>query len=202
MIKNNPYELLEDEHISQKLLSENALASLKLFDKAKMLFEKHPKSKEMKENAEKAGKITVGVIEKEITRVKSELKNEAEENNKKEIKKGQSKKIVEKAEVILDELEICRKKLKEDRERKIESGEIQRPKKKTLITKLRGELLRTATLIPKSLKEDKSVIQRTQKAVLTFLTELKSIWGLNKIKPIEDDLKEKFQKLQEQAAKE
>jgi len=199
MIKNNPYQLLEDEHISQKLLSEKAVTSLKLFDKAKLLHEKRPTSKEMKENAEKAGKITIGVIEKEITRVKSELKNEAEEDQKKEIKKGQSKKIVEKAEVILDELEICRKKLREDRQRKMESGEIQPPKKKTLVTKLRQELIRTATLIPKNLKEDKNVIQRTQKAVLTFLTELKSIWGLNKIKPIEDDLKEKFKKLQEQA---
>lgn len=99
----------------------------------------------------------------------------------------------------MDDLAHCRKRLKEDRQRKIESGEIQPPKKKTLVTKLRQELVKTATLIPKSLKDDTAVIQKTQKAVLNFLNELKSIWGLNKIKGIQDEIKEKFKKLEENA---
>lgn len=199
-VKNNPYELLDKEDISKKMLSEKALVSLSLFDKANMLYEKRPTSKEFQESAEKAGKITSDVIAKEIIRIKGELKNEIEETEKKEIKKSQSKKIIEKSEKVLDDLAACRQKLKDDRKRKIESGEIQPPKKKTLVTKLRQELVRTATLIPKNLKDDSSVIQRTQKAVLNFLNELKGIWGLNKIKPIQDEIKEKFKKMEQDAA--
>ncbi len=196
-IKNNPNELLEKEGISKKMLNEDALKSLSLFDKANMLYEKRPTSTEIMENAEKAGKMAGIVIQKEIVRIKAELKNEIEEHQEKEIKKTQSKKIVEKSEKILDDLALCRKRLKEDRQRKIESGEIQPPKKKTLVTKLRQELVRTASLIPKNLKDDETVIQKTQKAVLNFLNELKTIWKLNKIKPIQDEIKEKFKKLED-----
>lgn len=199
-VKNNPYELLDKEDISKKLLSEKALVSLSLFDKANMLFEKRPTSKEFQESAEKAGQITSEVIKKEIVRIKGELKNEIEETEKKEIKKSQSKKIVEKSEKVLDDLAVCRQKLKDDRKRKIETGEIQPPKKKKLTTKLRQDLIHTITLIPKNLKEDKNVIQRTQKAILNFLNELKGIWGLDKIKPIQDEIKEKFKKLEQDAA--
>lgn len=198
-IKDNPNDLLDKEEISKTMLSEKAIKSLELFNKANMLYEKRPTSKEFQEQAERAAKITSDVIRKEIARIKSEVKNEEEEKEKKEIKKVQSKKIVEKSEKVLDDLAFCRQKLKEDRQRKIENGEIKPPKKKTLVTKLRQELVRTATLIPKNLKEDTDVIQRTQKAVLNFLNELKGIWGLNKIKPIQDEIKEKFKKLEEKA---
>lgn len=198
-IKDNPNSILDKEEISKSMLSEKALKSLDIFDKVNALYEKRPTSEEFRERAEQAGKIASEVIKKEIARIKSEVKNESEEKEKKEIKKAQSKKIVEKSEKVLDDLSLCRQKLKEDRQRKIESGEIQPPKKKTLVTKLRQELVRTATLIPKNLKEDSDVIQRTQKAVLNFLNELKGIWGLNKIKPIQDEIKDKFKKLEEKA---
>ena len=200
-IKNNPYDILDKEDISKKLLSEKALISLGLYDKAKMLYEKRPASNEFKENVEKAGKITSEVIEKEVARIKNELKNETDESEKKEIKKAQSKKIIEKSENVMYDLEICRQKLKEDRKRKVESGEIKPPKKKTITTKLRQELVKTAGMIPKNLKGDTKIIQRTQKALLNFLSELKSIWGLNKIKPIQDELEAKFKKMEEGAAK-
>jgi hypothetical protein len=138
-------------------------------------------------------------VKEDIERIKEETHEEIEENEKKETRKVQSKKIVEKAENVLDDLAMCRKRLREDRQRKIESGEIQPPKKKTLVTKLRQELVKTATLIPKNLKDDTTVIQKTQKAVLNFLNELKSICGLNKIKTIQDEIKEKFKKLEENA---
>lgn len=201
-IKDNPNDLLDKEEISKTMLSEKAIKSLELFNKANMLYEKRPTSTEFQEQANKAGKIASEVIKKEIVRIKSEVKNEAEEKEKKEVKKAQSKKIVEKSEQIFDNLDLCRKALKEDRQRKIDSGEIQPPKKKTLVTKLRSELVRTATLIPKNLKENTDVIQKTQKAVLNFLNELKGIWGLNKIKPIQDEIKDKFKKLEEKAEKE
>lgn len=196
-LKNNPYDLLEKEKISKKLLSDRVLKGLSIFDETLADMEQFPNDKKLKKEAEEIGKETIELVKEDIERIKEETHDEIEENSKKETRKVQSKKIVEKAEKVLDDLAMCRQKLKEDRQRKIESGEIQPPKKKTLVTKLRQELVRTATLIPKNLKEDSDVIQRTQKAVLSFLNELKSIWGLNKIKPIQDEIKEKFKKLEE-----
>lgn len=199
-IKNNPYELLQQEGISQKILSEKSIRTLELYDKAFALVNKHSSSKEIKESVEKAGKITIEVLKEDISRVKNELINEEDESEKQQIKNAQSKKMIEKSTVVLDDLADCRERLKEDRKTKMASGEIKARKKKTLVTRLRNELVKTATLIPKNLKEDLSVIQRTQKAVLTFLNELKSIWGMNKIKPIQDELKEKFKKLEDDAS--
>lgn len=199
MIKNNPYDLLEKESISKKLLSDTGQKSLQLFDKANKIHEEFPADSNIAAQAEKMGELAIQQIKKEMERLKSEMRDEKEEADKKQFRKAQSKKIVEKAEKVLDDLQLCRQRLREDRKQKIESGEIKPPKKKTLVTKLRQELVKTATLIPKKLKDDSDVIQRTQKAVLNFLSELKSIWGLNKIKPIQDEIKEKFKKLEEKA---
>jgi LytS/YehU family sensor histidine kinase len=199
-IKNNPYELLQREGISHKLLSEKSVTALEVYDQTYALLNKHANSKEIRENVEKAGKLTIEMLTADIDRIKKELKSENEETEEKEIKKAQSKKIIEKSAVVLDDLSECRERLKEDRKHKLESGEIPPRKKKTLVTRLRMELLKTVTLIPKNLKEDLSVIRRTQKALLNFLNELKSIWGMNKIKPIENDLKEKFKKLEDDAS--
>lgn len=201
-LKNNPYDLLEKENISKKLLSDRVLKGLSIFDETLTDMKQFPSDKKLKKEAEEIGKETIELVKEDIERIKEETHDEIEENSKKETRKVQSKKVVEKAEKVLDDLAMCRLKLKEDRKRKIETGEIQPPKKKTLVTKLRQELVKTATLIPKNLKEDNTVIQRTQKAVLNFLNELKSIWGLNKIKPIQDEIKEKFKKLELLAEKE
>ena len=199
ILKNNPYDLLEKEKISKKLLSDRVLKGLSIFDETLADLEQFPSDKKLKKEAEEIGKETIELVKEDIERIKEETHDEIEENSKKETRKVQSKKVVEKAEKVLDDLSLCRQTLKEDRQRKIDSGEIQPPKKKTLVTKLRQELVKTATLIPKNLKEDSDVIQRTQKAVLNFLNELKGIWGLNKIKPIQDEIKDKFKKLEEKA---
>ncbi|MBS1635389.1 MAG: hypothetical protein JST26_05655 [Bacteroidetes bacterium] len=199
MLKNDPYELLKKENISKKLLSENALRGLSIFDDTLKDVKEFPGDKKLKSEAEKIGEQIVELIKEDISRIQKETCDEVEEGKKKETRRVHSKKIVEKAEKVLDDLSMCRQRLREDRQKRIDSGEIKAPKKKTLVTKLRQELVKTATLIPKNLKEDASVIERTQKAVLSFLTELKNIWGLNKIKPIQDEIKEKFKKLRDQA---
>lgn len=199
-LKNNPYDLLEKENISKKLLSERVLKGLSIFDETLADLEQFPSDKKLKKEAEEIGKETIELVKEDIERIKEETHDEIEENARKETRKVQSKKVVEKAEQVLDDLAMCRQRLREDRQRKMESGEIKPPKKKTLVTKLRQDLGKFANLIPKNLKEDADTLERTQKAIMKFLTELKDIWGLNKIKSIQDELKEKFKKLQEQAA--
>ncbi|MDO9184484.1 MAG: hypothetical protein Q7W13_00620 [Bacteroidia bacterium] len=193
---------MEKEKISKKLLSDRVLKGLSIFDETLADLEQFPTDKKLKKEAEEIGKETIELVKEDIERINEETHDEIEENSKKETRKIQSKKVIEKVEKVLDDLTLCRQRLREDRQRKVESGEIQPPKKKTLATKLRQELVKTATLIPKNLKEDSTVIQRTQKAVLNFLNELKSIWGLNKIKPIQDEIKEKFKKLELASEKE
>lgn len=201
MLKNNPYELLKKEKISKNLLDERARKALSIFDDTLDDLKEYPDDKKIKKEAEAIGKEIVELVKEDIARIKEELHDEVEESAKKETRKVQSKKVVEKAEKVLNDLEICRQKLREDRKQKVESGEIKPPKKRTITTRLRQELLKTAGMIPKNLKGDTDVIQRTQKALLNFLTELKSIWGLNKIKPIQDELKAKFKRLEQEAAK-
>ncbi len=199
-LKNNPYAILEKENISRSLLSERAGKALAIFDETLSDLEQFPNDKKLKKEAEEIGKETVELIKEEIERIGIETQDEIEEAAKKEVRKVQSKKIIEKSEQVLDDLAMCRKRLKEDRQRRIESGEIAPPKKRTLVTKLRQDMTKIVNLIPKNLKEDPDVLERTQKALLKFLNELKNIWGMNKIKPIQDELNEKFKKLQEQAA--
>lgn len=198
--QNNPYVLMETQGILKAMLSQKSLTALDLFNKANDVSSKHPNSKEAQEQAEKAGQIAGKIMLKDLELSKNMQKNDIEELHIKTEKKEKSKQIVEKSVQVLDDLALCRKKLKEDRDRKIESGEISKPKKKTLTTKLRLDLARIIGLIPAKLKEDAKVIERTEKAVMKFLNELKSIWGMDKIKAIEEAIIEKTNKLREEAA--
>ena len=56
-----------------------------------------------------------------------------------------------------------------------------------------------ANMMPKAIKEDPNKVEQTEKAVQKFLGDLKRIWGMNKIKPIEEELHEKFSELKEKA---
>lgn len=199
-LKDDPYELIEEKGISKAMLSEKSIKTLELYDKAASLYIKRPASQEFKEQAEKAGRIACGVIAKDIESIQSIARNDIEETHVQETKKAQSKTAVEKSEQILDDLEICRQKLKEDRQRKIASGEIALPKKKTLVAKLRQDLVQIVKLIPDKLKTDTKVIERTERALKKFLNELKDIWGITKVQAIEDDINEKIEKLKEHAA--
>ena len=60
---------------------------------------------------------------------------------------------------------------------------------------------RLVNMMPKALKEDNKKLEQTEKAIQEFLSDLKRIWGMNKIKPIEEELKKKFDQLKERAEK-
>lgn len=195
----NPYVLIEEQGITMSMLGEKSKSYLKLYDQAASVYAKHPNSKEFKEQEQKAAELASRVISKDIEAIQSISKNDIEETHQQEQKKTRSKAMVEKSEQILDDLAICRQKLKEDRQRKIASGEIVLPKKKPLVTKLRNDLVQIVGLIPDKLKTDAKAIERTQRALKKFLNELKDIWGITKINAIEDGINEKINKLKEHA---
>lgn len=202
MIKNDPYKVLKEAGIAKSALTERGVKALEFFDRAKKLHEQNPKAENIQEQAERVGEKAIAEIKKEIDRLKSQVKNEEEEKEKQVVKKTQSKQLVEKTKKIVTDLDECREKLKEDRKKKMASGEIKPPKKKTVTTRIREELLRIPNMIPKALEKNPDVLQKTQRAILRFLNELKEIWGLNKIKSIQEEIKEKFEKLTEQQIRE
>lgn len=195
MLKNNPYTLLEKEHVDKSKLSKGAREALSLFDQTLADLTEYPDNDTLKNAAEDLGEKVSELVEEAIREFKEKSRDiEAEETTKKE-RKARAEQIVKKAGVVLDELELCRQRLRQDREQKLKSGEIAPPKKKTITTRLRAELLKMAGMIPKKLKEDASILERTRKALMRFLSELKEIWGLDRIKPIEEELSEKFEKM-------
>ncbi len=199
MIKNNPYEFLKKSGIDEKLLGAESKEGLTLFRETMTDFEAYPDNQELKGQVEMIGKSVIELLEKDIKRIKSQAVESEEETETRKVKKHQSRKTIEKTNRTFDDLELCRQRLRDDRRRKVESGEIQKPKKKTLTTKLRLDLVKIVTLIPMKLKEDVDVLTKTRKAILKFLNELKAIWGLDRIKPIEDDLIKRFAKLETEA---
>lgn len=199
-LKNNPYEILRKEGINKESLSVRVQKGLQIYDETLEDLNKYPKDKQMRQAAEEIGSGVCELMRDDVERLRQESYSEEEEKGKKAARKAQSKSIIAKAEKTLDDLTLCRQRLKEDRQKKIDSGEIKKPVKKTLSSKLRAELVKMATLIPTKLKDDVSVIQKTRKAVLNFLSELKSIWGLDKIKPIQEEIMQKFDKLEEKAS--
>jgi hypothetical protein len=199
MIKNNPHNLLKKAGITFDMLDAASKEALSYFDDTMKDLEEDPEEKELIRSTEQLGLEVSKIIEDNILRIKGEAVQDEQEQEKKKVKKHQSKKTIEKAARTLDDLSLCRERLKEERQRKIASGEISKPKRKTLATKLRVELLKTVNLIPKNLKGNTDVLTQTKRAILKFLNELKGIWGLSRIKPIEDDLKERFKKLEDEA---
>lgn len=199
MIKNDPYVLLKESGVARKLLSDKAKEALSIYDETIEGLKEFPNDKSLKDMAEQIGKAALEVLEQDIEQIKKDIKDDETTKEKKRVQKAQSKKIVEKADKTMDYLAECRTKLREDRKRKIASGEIKAPVKKKLTTKLKEAMKKIIGMMPKAVQKDEQKITRTEHAVQIFLSELKCIWGMNKIKPIEDELKEKFDDLKEKA---
>lgn len=202
MIKNDPYKLLKESGIAKNLLSDKTKEALEIYDETIDGLNEFPKDKSLMEMAEKIGKAAIEVLSEDVEQINAGLKDEVQETEKKRIKKAQSKKVVEKADKTMDYLAECRLKLREERKRKQETGEIKTPVKKKLTTKLKDSMKKIIGMMPKAVKEDEQKITRTEHAVQIFLSDLKCIWGMNKIKPIEEELKEKFDQLKEKAVTE
>jgi len=197
MIKNDPYKLLEKEGVAKRLLNDRSKEALSIYDETLDGLKEFPDDKTMKEMAEQIGKTAIGLLAEDIAAIKEQLADKVEEEKKQKLKKAQSRQIVEKSEKAMDYLAECRRKLREDRAKKMATGEIKKPVKKQLTTRLKDNMKQIVTLMPRAIKEDPKKTEQTEKAIQKFLHELKRIWGMNKIKPIEEALHEKFKEVKE-----
>ncbi|MBQ21699.1 MAG: hypothetical protein CMD31_13170 [Flavobacteriales bacterium] len=200
MIKNDPYALLNESGVAKNLLSDKAKEALSIYDETLEGIKEFPEDKALKDMAKQIGKAAVELLQEDIEKIKAEINDDEKTKEKKRVQKAQSKKIVEKADKTMDYLKECRIKLREDRKRKIAAGEIKAPVKKKLTTKLKEAMKKIIGMMPKAAQQDEQKIIRTEQAMQIFLSELKCIWGMNKIKPIADELKEKFDGLKEKVS--
>lgn len=187
MLKNDVEKYLKKHGIKEKDLNEMARKALMVYQKIKAIAERNPDNEVMKDNAERNGKDVIALITKELGD-----KSNAPDLRKKVAKaftqkRKKSLKQVKKSEKALDELEQCRIKLREDRKKKVESGEIKPPKKKSRVTKVKESFTRILKLMPR--KDDK-VIHQSEQLLRKCATELFKINGLNKVQLIVKELEE------------
>jgi hypothetical protein len=187
MLKNDVEKYLNKHGIQEEDLNEVAKKALAVYKKIKAIYERNPDNPIMKENAEGNGEDVIKLISTEL-----KDKSNAPEIRKKAAKafsemRKKSLKQVKKNEKALDELEQCRIKLRKDRKRKLESGEIKPPKKKSRATKVKESFSRILKLMPGT---DEKVIEQSEKLLRKCATELFKLNGMNKIQLIVKELEE------------
>jgi hypothetical protein len=173
------YEQVEEKESFQKAAKEN-------INKLFMLIKNHAPD---------------AVREKEEEKPSKEQEEEEAKETEKKNRKEKSRKAMEEVKEIGEEIEGCRKVIREFNKQKREAEGTEPPKKKNRLTKLKDKLLGIIGLIPEKLREDKTVRDKTEKILLDTLHELKKSWGMNKVKQAEDAIKLKFNTLDEQQAK-
>lgn len=198
-IKNDPYAFLETEGVAKSLLSDASKEALQIYDESLEGLKDYPKDKGLRNMAEQIGKAALDVLQQDIAQLQKTQIKKAEDKETTQKKELQSREILEKSVKAIDYLSECRLKLKEERKRKVESGEIKPPVKKQLTTKLKELFQKIPGLMPTKVRDDKEKIDQTEKALKKFMSELKKIWGLNKIQQMQQEIEEKFEKLKDKA---
>jgi len=187
MIENDVEKYLKKHGIKEKDLNEVAKKALQVYQKIKAIYERNPDNPIMKENTERNGKEVIALITEELkdkTKSPALRKKAATAFSK---MRSKSLKQVKKSEKAMDELELCRVKLKEDRKRKVESGEIKAPKKKSRVTKVKESFTRILKLMPST---DEKVIEKSEQLLRKCATELFKINGLNRVQVVTKELEE------------
>lgn len=185
MLKNDVEAYLKKHGIKEGDLNELAQKAITVFKKVKALYEKHPENEMMQKSAEQNGRDAIDLVTKELKdktnspKIRKQAAKAFTEIRKKSLKQ------VKKVDKAIDELEQCRLKLKEDRKKKVESGEIKPPKKKSRVTKVKESFTRILKLMP---SEDGKVIEKSEQLLRKCATELFEINGLNKVQVVVKEL--------------
>jgi len=193
----SPHDKIKSSGIAKKLFTKETLEMLKLYDEAVAQtkgFEDVPAMQDMLQDiAVKANEM----IDKEIPKIKDSLKSDADKKTEKKIKTAQSAKIMEEVSNTSDYLASCRAKLKEHNRLKRESEGKTKPIKRKLTTRLKESVKKIVNMMPKAVKTDKDKIYKTECIIKRMVSELKKVWGMNKIEGIEQSLKEQFEGLRD-----
>jgi len=166
---------------------------------AKKLAEEKKKAAEAEETKKKADAVAKKAEAEKKLQAEIEQRERKDKEQKLKIEKAQKAK--EFVKVSFKEMKECKAVLDQYRKQEKEKAGTSHVVRRKLTTRLRSNLKSIANMIPKAKKEDADVLKKTERAINNFVSELKSIWGMNTIKPVRDELKDKFKELKERAEK-
>ena len=192
-------QYLKKEGVKKEQLNEQAIRAITAYEGIKKLQEKHPKDEDFKKKVEVAQSKAKEWVDKSLKEVKSTTEERKTKAQSKRAKRSESMKVVSKTKDVKLNLEECRAAIREERKRKVESGEIKPPKKKTRTTLIQELCVRLLKLCP---SDDPKDVEAAEKEIMAFARKLMKLYGLTKIQPIEKKVAEAAEKLKKTEEKE
>jgi hypothetical protein len=197
--KNDLRGYLENEGVTPAQLSEKAKKAIDIFYKMKQISDRHPDNKDMISNANKTRDAAMKILEGEVKKINTTTKARKSEATEKSAQRSKSLRIVEVTSEVKSNLDECRKVIREDRKKKMESGEIKAPKKKMRTTKMMELFDRVLKLCP---SEDAKVIAEAEEELKSVAKKMFKLYGFNRIESVVKTLEETSKKKQEKVSKE
>lgn len=201
-LPQTPEMLLSEAGITAEELGNDGPKLVRMHQRMVELGKQHPNDEAFQTKSREGIERTIRQLRKLIQEFKAKTlsKEQKTEKKQKEVKakKEKSREVFRKVtEEIGPDLEKCRTALREYRK---QVAATQGPKpKKTRITKLKERLLGLIALIPKEMKEDDQILDKTEDILLDTLHRLTDLWGMTRIHPAEKAIEEKFDNLEEKA---
>ena len=194
--------LISASGLKEAQLGEKGEKIIQLYQGFSAMQDSYSDNPEMLSKARKGMDGTIVSLKKLIEEVahsqKSEEERKEEKEKEKEQRKEKSLRVVKQVkEEVEPELDKCREALRLYRQKK-KAGATPKPKK-TRITKLKERLLAISSLIPKEMRDDEEILNKTEAILLDTLHSLTDLWGMNRIHPAEKAITEKFDQLEEKA---
>jgi hypothetical protein len=197
--KNDLRGYLEGESVTSSQLSEKAKKAIDIFYKMKTISDRHPDNKDMISNANKARDAATKILEAEVKKIKSITTERKSKATEKRTQRSESLKVVKETSEIKSSLDECRKVIREDRKKRVQSGEIKPPKKKTRTTKMMELFDKVLKLCP---SDDPKIIAKAEKELTSLAQSMFKLYGLNRIESVVSALEETSKKKQDRAVKE
>ena len=199
MKTKTPQALIKASGLAPDLFAKETQDILNLYDSALKEtkgFEKEPAMMDMLEDIRQKAQE---VIEKDIKRIQSQLQTEQEKQEAQQLKKAQSRKIMEEVTMTEVYIEECRTKLRAyNRQQRLAAGKT-KPIKRKLTTRLKEGMKKIVNMMPKTVKKDQKKLAQTQRIINRTVSDLKKIWGINRIEGIQKELDSQFDTLKKHA---
>lgn len=187
MEKHDVEAYLKGKGIEAADLTGKAKEAFELYQASKELYEEDTSDNSIKVQFLQTAKTAIVVIEemlKDKTKASTVRKKVAE---KKVNQRSKSMVVVEEAKEKVVDLEFCKQQIRDEKKRKLESGEIKPPKKKTRVTKVKESFARILKLMP---SEEPKDIEASEEALRECARKLFKINGMNQLEFVEKELEE------------
>ena len=187
MEKHDVEAYLKGKGIEAADLTGKAKEAFEVYQTSKELYEEDTSDNGIKIQFQQTALTAIVVIEemlKDKTKATTARKKVAQ---KKVTQRSKSIAVVKEAKEKVADLEFCKQQIRDERKRKLESGEIKPPKKKTRVTKVKESFARILKLMP---SEEPKDIEASEDALRECARKLFKINGMNQLEFVEKELEE------------